>query len=153
MHWRPLMHWYMIRGKHRNEDFFLRQLQGRGMEAYFPCIRQHSSSPSARKVKPYFPGYLFMRTELDKVGISSAQWIRERVDQVNISGLESWQNLKPGDDNAIRTGPFAGYRGIFSYYLSDRRLILFLKFVRAQQVRVELPAGQINAIKHFQAWQ
>jgi transcription antitermination factor NusG len=171
-----MMRWYVIRSKHRNEDFLLRQLQGREMEAYFPCIRQHSSSPSTRKVKPYFPGYLFVHTDLDKVGISSVQWIpgaiglvsfggepawvsdgilqgiRERVDQVNISGLEAWQNLKSGDDIVIHTGPFAGYRGIFSSYLSDReRVIVFLKFVRDQQVRVELPVGQIKSIKHLQA--
>jgi transcription antitermination factor NusG len=79
--------------------------------------------------------------------------IRERVDQENISGVEAWQNMKPGDGIALHSGHFTGYRGIFSAYLSDReRVIVFLKFVRNQQVRVELPVGQIKSIKHFQAW-
>jgi transcription antitermination factor NusG len=118
---------------------------------------------------------LFLHADLDAVGMSTVQWIpgamglvcfggeaawvsdgilqaiRERVDQINISGKEAWQNLKPGDDISIHSGPFAGYRGIFSSYLSDRdRVIVFLKFVRDQQVRVELPVGQITSIKRLQ---
>ena len=170
-----MLRWYVIRSKHRNEDFLLRQLQGRELEAYFPCIRVNSAGPHARKVKPYFPGYLFVHTDLDLVGISSVQWIpgaiglvsfggepswvsdvvlqviRERVDEIDLFGWESWQNLKSGDDIAIHSGPFAGYRGIFSSYLSDReRVLVFLKFVRDQQVRVELPLGQIKSIEHIQ---
>jgi len=146
------------------------------MEAYFPCLRVNSVSPHARKVKPYFPGYLFVHTDLDMVGISGVQWvpgaiglvsfggepawvsdgilqsIRERVEQINLAGWESWQKLKSGDEIAIHSGPFTGYRGIFSSYLSDReRVVVFLKFVRDQQARVELPVGQVTSIKHLQA--
>jgi transcription antitermination factor NusG len=117
-----------------------------------------------------------VHTDLDVVGISGVQWtpgaiglvcfggepawvsdgilqgIRERVDQLNLAGWEAWQKLKLGDEVAIHSGPFAGYRGIFSSYLSDRdRVIVFLKFVRDQQVRIELPVGQVTSIKHFQA--
>jgi transcription antitermination factor NusG len=168
-----MMRWYVIRSKHRNEDFLLRQLQGREMEVYYPCICANSPNLHARKSKPYFPGYLFVHTDLDAVGISSVQWtpgsiglvsfggepawisdgilqgLRERVDQINLSGWESWKNLKSGDEIAIHSGPFAGYHGIFSSYLSDHeRVIVFLKFIRNQQVRVELQAGQIASIKH-----
>ena len=170
-----MFRWYVLRSKNRNEDFLCRQLKGRELEAYFPCIRVNTKNPNTRKVKPYFPGYLFVHADLELVGISSVQWIpgaiglvcfggepawvtdgvlqgiRDKVDQTNISGLEAWQNMNPGDDITIHSGPFAGYRGIFSSYLSDReRVIVFLKFIRNQQVRVELPVGQITSIKHFQ---
>ncbi len=168
--------WHVVRSKHRNEDLLCQQLQSRDIEVYYPCIRVHSPNPHTRKIRPYFPGYLFVHADLDAVGVSTVQWvpgaaglvcfggeaawvsdgilqaIRERVDQVNISGVEAWQNLKPGEDVAIHSGPFAGYRGIFSSYLSDReRVIVFLKFVRDQQVRIELPVGQIRSTKQLQA--
>jgi transcriptional antiterminator RfaH len=175
--WRPVLRWHVIRSKHRNEHLLCQQLLSREIEAYYPCIRLQSNNLHARKIKPYFPGYMFVHTDLDVVGKSSVQWIpgavglvcfggeaawvadgilqgiRERVDEINLSGWECWQNLKPGDDISIHSGLFAGYRGIFSSYLSDReRVIVFLKFVRDQQVRVELPAGQVTSIKkHLQA--
>lgn len=171
-----MIRWYVIRSKHRNEDFLRRQLNGREMEAYYPCICVKTKSLRTRKVKPYFPGYLFVQTDLERVGISGVQWIpgaiglvsfggepawisdgilqgiRERVDQINISGVEAWRNLKPGDEVAIQSGPFSGYHGIFSSYLSDQeRVIVFLKLLRDQQVRVELREGQVASMKHLQA--
>jgi transcriptional antiterminator RfaH len=119
--------------------------------------------------KPYFPGYLFVHVDLNVVSESSLRWIpgeiglvcfggepayvsdailhaiRTHVDEINAEGGERLQNLKNGDPIAIHSGPFAGYQGIFDTYLSDyKRATILLKFIRDQQIRVDLPVGQIT---------
>jgi transcriptional antiterminator RfaH len=167
-----MMRWYVIRSKHQNEDLLWQQLRSRGVEVYYPCIHTQFVKSRARKIKPYFPSYLFVHVDMDAVGTSTLQWIpgatglvcfggepawvsdgilqaiRGRVDQINMAGKETSQNLKSGDDIVIHSGPFAGYKGIFDSYLSDHeRVMVFLKFIQNQQVRVKLPVDQIASKK------
>ncbi len=167
-----MMRWYVIQAKPKKEELVYEQLGIHKIEASYPCVRARPVNPHTHKNKPYFPGYLFVHVDLDRVGQSILQWIpgaiglvsfggepawisdgilqtiRERVDQINAAGGEALRTLKMGDDVAIHSGPFAGYRGIFASYLSDReRATIFLKFIRDQQVRVDLPVSQISVIK------
>ena len=165
--------WYVLRSKHRNEDLLYQQLHHCDIEAYYPCVHLQPIKSPTRKIKPYFPSYLFVRVELDAVGISFFQWIpgaiglicfggepawvpdgmlqaiRRRVNQMRAGGGQRAQDLKTGDCVAIDSGALAGYRGIFASYLSDReRAIVFLNFIRGQQTRVDLPVTQIKSINH-----
>jgi transcriptional antiterminator RfaH len=127
-------------------------------------------------MKPYFPGYLFVHVDLNFTNMSDLQWIpgagglvcfgnepawvsdgvlqviRIRVDQLNSMNIDERKALKAGDGVTIHAGPLAGYRGIFASYLSDReRVLVFLDFVRDQQLRVELPVEQISSEKLIRA--
>jgi transcriptional antiterminator RfaH len=165
--------WYVIRSKHRNEDFLCQQLHHWDIEAYYPCIHSQPIKSPTRKIKPYFPSYLFVHVQLDAVGVSFFQWIpgaiglvcfggepawvsdgmlqaiRRRVARIDALGGEPAQDLKTGDDIIVHSGPLAGYHGIFAAYLTDReRAIVFLNFIRGQQARVDLPVTQIKSINH-----
>jgi transcriptional antiterminator RfaH len=165
------MRWYVVHSKSRNEDLLCKQLCLRNIEVYYPRIRLQPVNSRARKVKPYFPGYLFVHVDLSTVGTSTLQWmpgaiglvcfggepayvaeeflyaIRERIDQINRAGGEGLQHLKPAQEIKIHSGPFAGYRGMFAAYLSDReRAVVLLSYIRDQQIRVQLPVEQFGGV-------
>ncbi len=106
-------YWYAVQSKPNKEDALFEQLQSQGFEVFFPRIRVKPVNPRAKKIKAYFPGYMFVLTDLEKVGFSVFQWmpfargmvsfdnepatvpdpliqaIRRRVEEVNQSGGRS----------------------------------------------------------------
>jgi len=57
--------WYVIRSKPRKEEFLAEQMQMRKLEIFEPLIRVQTVNPRARKIKPYFPGYVFVHLDLE----------------------------------------------------------------------------------------
>jgi transcriptional antiterminator RfaH len=135
----------------------------------FPQLRVRPVNPRSRTIRPYFPGYLFLQTDVEQVGTSTFQWmpfscgfvsfdgtpatvpdhlvdaICRHVDQINAAGGEHLAGLKPGDAVVIQGGPFDGYEAILDARLSGtERVRVLLSLLRARQVRVELPAAQIG---------
>jgi transcriptional antiterminator RfaH len=153
------------------EGFLAEQLRLKGIESYFPYLRVQPVNPRARKIKPYFPGYVFGRIDLaeqrqDRLwlpglagmvcfdGIPSyipdnlIDAIRRRVDQVNATGGELLETLKPGDPIKIQEGPFKGYEAILDVRLpGEARVRVLLTFLNRSQIPVELPERQIQRIK------
>jgi transcription antitermination factor NusG len=166
------LRWFVIRSKPHKEDLLTEQMQLRQLEIFHPCIRVQTVNPRARKVKPYFPGYVFAHFDLEKTGRSSMQFIpgaaslvtfggepadvpdgliqaiRRRVDEINAAGGELFETLKRGEPIRIHSGPFEGYEGIFDVRLpgTDRARVL-LRLLKDRQMRVELPAGSIRVKK------
>jgi transcription antitermination factor NusG len=165
--------WYVIHSHPNKEDLLWQQLLAREIEVFYPRIQANPVNPRARKIKPYFPGYLFVRTDLEQLGLSTLQWmpyatglvmfggepsalpenvvqiIRQRVDEINAAGGEVLDALKPGDRVIIQDGPFEGYEGIFDVRLSGKeRVRVLLEMLGARKVPVELKAGQIQKKDH-----
>jgi transcriptional antiterminator RfaH len=69
------MAWYALRSKPNKEEAVWRELHARGFEAFYPRIRVKPVNPRARKVKPYFPGYLFVQANLHSVGQAVFSWL------------------------------------------------------------------------------
>lgn len=163
------MQWYVLRSKPNKEIALWRELGSRGYESYYPHLRVQPVNPRSRKVRPYFPGYLFLQVDLEQVGLSAFQWmpfsagfvsfestpatvpdslvnaIRRHVDQINAAGGEQLAGLQPGDVVLIDGGPFDGYEAIFDTRLAGtERVRVFLKLLRNRQMNVELPAAQIQ---------
>ncbi len=161
--------WYAIQSKPNKEDALFGQLENQGYEVFFPRIRVTPVNPRAKKIKAYFPGYMFVHVDIAKVGISAFQWmpfargmvafdqelatvpealinqIRRRVDQVNAAGGEIFDGLQKGDDVFIHDGPFAGYEAIFDVRLpGSERVRVLIKLLSQRQVPVELSASQIK---------
>lgn len=162
--------WYVVRCKPRKEDVVWRQLRTHGYENFYPRIRVNPVNPRSRKIRPYFPGYLFVRVDLDESGMSAFNWmphtvglvsfggepaivpdnlvveIEKRVQQINEAGGEVLDGLKPGDVVVIQDGPFKGYEAIFDTRItgSERVRVLLELLSNQRQVPVELDAGQIS---------
>ena len=165
--------WYALRSKSRKEDIVWRQVVTEGFEAYYPRLRVQPVNPRARKLHPYFPGYLFVRADLEAIGLSVFQWmphtlglvnfggepavvpenlihsIRKRLDEINAMGGEVLESIRPGDVIWIREGPFKGYEAIFDARISGSlRVQVLLELLGNQrQVRVEMDASHIQPIK------
>jgi transcriptional antiterminator RfaH len=153
------------------EAFLSTQLALRHLECYFPAIRVKPVNPRARKIRAYFPGYIFARMDLEHDqrerlwlpglagvvsfdGMPSAvpdnllDAIRRKVDQINASGAEQLSELKPGDAVLIQSGPFSGYEAILDARLpGEARVRLLLMFLNRPHMPLELPLEQIQLTK------
>lgn len=161
--------WYALQSKPNKEDALYEQLQNQGIEVFFPRIRVNPVNPRAKKIKAYFPGYMFVHADLKEVGISTFQWmpfargmvsfdqepatvpdtliraIQRRVEEVNAAGGEVFDGLQKGDTVMIQDGPFAGYEAIFDLRLpGNERVRVLIKLLSERQVPVELSAGLIK---------
>lgn len=164
--------WYVIRSKPNKEDFLAKQLASYGIKVYYPSIRVKTVNPRARKVKAFFPSYLFVNVDLEVTNASTLQWmpgainlvsfdgrpasvpdtlisaIEHQVDQINSSQENRIHGLKPGDAITIQEGPFAGYEAIFDGQISGReRVRVLLTYLQKRQIPLELGENQISRAK------
>jgi len=163
-------YWYTLRSKPRKEDIVWRQTLSYGYEAFYPRIRVHPVNPRSRRIKPYFPGYLFIHVDLEHVGTSVFNWmphtlglvsfggepaivpehlisaIDQRVKEINATGGEVLASLHSGDSIWITSGPFQGYEAIFDAQVSgSERVRVLLEFLgNHRKVTVTLDASNIT---------
>jgi transcriptional antiterminator RfaH len=163
------LQWYVLRSKPNKEMTLAQQLNVYGFESFSPQLRVRPVNPRSRRVRPYFPGYLFVHTNVDQVGASIFRWmpfsngfvsfgdvlatvpnsliqaIRRHVEEINAAGVEQLAGLKHGDEVLIQGGPLDGYRAIFDTRLPGReRVRVLLKLLQTRQMSVELPAARIE---------
>jgi transcriptional antiterminator RfaH len=161
--------WYVLRSKPNQEEAVWRQARAGGFEVFYPRLHVQPTNPRSRKIKPYFPGYLFVRFELNETGVSTFRWmpyavglvcfdgvpadvpdnviaaIRQHIDEVVAAGGELFHQLKSGDPIRIQHGPFAGYEGIFDTRLGGGdRVQVLLKMLNDRYVPMQLCVGQIQ---------
>jgi transcription antitermination factor NusG len=161
--------WYVIHSHPNKEDLLWEQILARGFECFYPRVRVHPTNPRARKIKAYFPGYLFVRTDLLASGISVFQWmpfatglvsfggepstvpdsmvhsIRQRIGEIADAGGVLFEGLNRGDTVVIHSGPFAGYEAIFDLRLpGTERVRVLLKMLSERRIPMEMDAGQIE---------
>jgi transcription antitermination factor NusG len=166
-------HWYALRSKPQKEEVVSKQVYERGFEVFYPRLRVNPVNPRSRKVKPYFPGYLFVRVDIEAVGLSSFQWlphsnglvsfggepslvpdnlihaIMRRVKEISDAGGEVFDDLHKGDVVRIGYGPFEGYEAIFDARLpGTERVRVLLQFLSDRYVPIELDASHLEAKKH-----
>lgn len=164
--------WYAMRSKPNKEDFLAKQLEANNVEVFFPCIRVAPVNPRSRKLRPYFPNYLFVHVDLDEVNVSTLQWmpgasglvsfggepasvpeflvvaIQKQLDLLNASSRDLLSGLQSGDPVVIQEGPFAGYEAIFDMQLSGQaRVRVLLNLLQRRQVPLELEGRQIRPAK------
>ncbi|MBV6396416.1 MAG: Transcription antitermination protein RfaH [Anaerolineales bacterium] len=161
--------WYVLHSKPRKEEFLLDQLRLNKFTAYCPLLRVTPINPRARKVRPYFPGYVFVQADLTREKASSLQWmpgatgfvafdgaparvpdgfmplLRQRVDEINASGGETLHEIRPGDTVRLVGGMFAGYEAVFDARLpGSERVRVLVHMLQRRALPVELPAGQVK---------
>jgi transcription antitermination factor NusG len=166
-------YWYALRSKPRKEDVVWRQVRMHDIEVFYPRLKVQPVNPRSRKVRPYFPGYMFVKVEIEEVGLSTFQWmphalglvcfgdepaivpdnliyeISKRVDEIAAAGGELFDGLSQGDQVMISDGPFSGYEAIFDVRIpGSERVRVLLQLLNSQrQVPVELDSGQIERIR------
>jgi transcription antitermination factor NusG len=161
--------WYALHSHPNKEELLYELVLTRGYEAFFPKIRVRPVNPRARKIKAYFPGYMFVHVDLSASGLSVFQWmpfasglvrfggepsvvpehlinaIRQRIGEIAEAGGELFDGLEQGDPVVIHSGPFAGYEAIFDLRLSgSERVRVLLKMLNNRNLPIELSSDQIE---------
>lgn len=164
--------WYAMRSKPNKEALLSTQLELHGIEAFFPVLRIKPVNPRARKFRPFFPGYLFVHVDLEKISTSTLHWmpgaenlvsfdgrpasvpdnlisaIEHQLEQINTSQQTMLLGLQPGDAVVIHDGPFAGYEAIFDGQIPGReRVRVLLTYLQKRQFPLELTGDQITPVK------
>ena len=163
--------WYVMRSKPHKEKSLYGELRARGIETYFPQLRVNPVNPRARKLVPYFPGYLFVHIDLEETGLrpmnripysiglvmfneeppTVPEALLHKIDQklatIAEAGGETFFEIQSGDTVTLISGGFAGYEAIFEERLngSDRVRIL-IKMLSDRYVSAEVDGGAIKKI-------
>jgi transcriptional antiterminator RfaH len=164
--------WYALRSKPNQEEAAWQQARARGFETFYPRLRRRTVNPRARQIKPYFPGYLFVKADLEAVGAAVFQYLPHasglvcfggepasvpepliqaldgRIREIAAAGGEVFDGLKSGDRVSIQAGPFGGYEAIFDARLAGgERVRVLLEWLGGRRIPVELNAAQIERAK------
>lgn len=167
------LQWYVLRSKPWKETALTTHARSAGHVIYYPNIPVNPVNPRARKIIPYFPGYVFVKTQLGIAGRSVFHWMPFSQGLVCVGGepapvselivrsimtrvAEIWRfkGLKvkefgPGDRIIIREGMFEGYRGIFDEYLTgSERVRVLLEMLNARFVPLEIDAKLVEKLSH-----
>ena len=67
--------WYVLSCAPRKERVIYHQLHDRGFDVYYPYIIVKTQNPNMLKIEPYFPGYVFIKVDLEQVASSTFQWM------------------------------------------------------------------------------
>jgi transcriptional antiterminator RfaH len=165
--------WYVVRSKPQKEEFLYGQLLARGVEAFFPFLLVKPVNPRSRTIRPYFPGYLFVKINLEAEGFSIFQWmpgslglvsfdsepasvpqelihaVQRHVERAN-TNFGKQPAFTSGDLVVVREGAFDGYQAIFENHLpGNDRVRVLLQYLKKQQVRLVLPIQQVEPVGHL----
>jgi len=155
--------WYALRSKPRKEDSLWTVVRQKGLPVFYPRLRVRPVNPRARKVLPYFPGYMFVQADIAETGLGMFQWmphalglvcfgqeaavvpepliaeLRKRLDNAWQTEERFVLGLRPGDRVWIKGGPLAGYEAVFDGRIPGRdRVRVLLSLLQDRRVPVEL---------------
>lgn len=159
-------HWYVIRSKPNKEFFLSSQLEQRNCVVYFPVLNIKPTNPRCRTIVPYFPGYLFLKPDIDHENVGVYERVPGAIGLVYLGGeiatipestllaiqtkiedktrLESRTVFNKGEKIAISFGIFAGYEAMFDSQVSgSERAKILLTLIRGTQIKVELPVNSL----------
>ena len=67
--------WYALQTKPRKEMQVNSYLSSHRIEVFYPTAAVKPVNPRASKVRAYFPNYLFVKADLEAIGLSALQWV------------------------------------------------------------------------------
>ncbi len=162
------LRWYALHSHPHKEDMLWKQLEASGFEVFYPRLHVRPVNPRSRKIRPYFPGYLFVRVDLQEAGLSIFNWmpystglvsfggepsvvsdaliqaLQQRMQELQTIQRSATSGYQSGDAIQVETGPFAGFEGIFDVALSGNERVRVLLKLLSRDVPVELPTHQIR---------
>lgn len=161
--------WYVLRIKPHKESALYKYATSEKLEVFYPTIPVNPVNPRSRKIRPYFPGYLFSHTNLKETGYTTFHWmpfsqglvrvgsepapmpenviqaLQKKVEQIWGAGGIIFDELEKGDEVMISDGAFEGYRGIFDVRLpGSERVRVLLEMLNDRYVPLEINAAYIE---------
>src|SRR5687768_13898413 len=87
--WRLIMEeksWFAVHTKPRCESQADAYLRSQKLDTYYPTLTVKPVNPRASKIRPFFPGYLFIHVNLEAVGRSALEWAPGTTGLVSFGG-------------------------------------------------------------------
>jgi len=153
--------WYALFTKPHKEHQVGDELALKGLETYVPTIQVRHWRRGWVK-RAFFPRYIFVRVDLDVVGISLLRWTPGLTNIVSFDGRPAWvpdeivarlkehlgglegedfvSRFKSGDRVRILNGPFKDFEAVFDRRLSGAGRVQVLLRVLGQASRYEVEA-------------
>jgi transcription antitermination factor NusG len=163
--------WYALHVKAHKEQAVHDYLVAQGIADYYPYLRVKPVNPRSRKRRPFFPGYVFVRLNVDELGSNALRWtegtyglvtfgdepaavpdglieeVRRQVEVVNAAGVKIRPEMAPGDRVRIVDGAFEGYEAIFDANLAGKdRVQVLLSYLSDQPKRLIIKPEQVEKI-------
>ncbi len=163
--------WYTLWAKPHKERSVAHALALQEVQHFLPMVKVNPKNPRAAKFRPYFPGYLFIYTDLDEIGMNHFNWfpgtrglvcfadepavvptnlidqIQKHLVEIDKAGGLVFNDLVHGDKIRIKSGPFAGYEAMFDMQLTGKdRVQVFLAFLSRYPQKVVLDSADIEKI-------
>lgn len=161
-----MKNWYALHTKVNHERKVSRILSQRNIETYVPEIQL--STRDRVKIRPFFPGYLFMHLDLDKTNPAHWQWtpglrrivaygrkpipVPEEVislikyelnEMASKKGRRSF-DFEPGDIVRIKEGPFEDMLAIFDKETSPDGRVQVLLTALNRSVRLSIAGSDLE---------
>jgi transcription elongation factor/antiterminator RfaH len=165
-------HWYALRVKPHKEKPISQRLAEDDIENYLPLVQVEPVNRRNATQKPYFPGYLFIHTDLEETGINKFRWLpgaiglvefggipavvptnlinrlQQLMDEIKQSGGLTKYEFSQGDRVRIINGPLEGYEAIFDLHMEGKdRVQVLLAFLSQSPQPVQLNSADIKKIK------
>ncbi|MFZ0547593.1 MAG: transcription termination/antitermination NusG family protein [Candidatus Promineifilaceae bacterium] len=164
--------WYALHVKPHKERPVCELLETKEMEVFYPHLKVKPVNPRSKKERPFFPGYMFVRLDLNDEGVNVLRWtegtyglvsfgdepvvvpenmineLKRRMQAIEEVGGLVFEDLKQGDRVRITKGPFEGYDAIFDARLSGKdRVQVLLAYLNDHPIRVQIDAAEIEKVR------
>ena len=161
--------WYALHVKPHKEPMVHQFLVAQGFHVYYPVLKVNPVNPRSRKKRPFFPGYMFVRIDLDETGADTLRWtegtyglvqfgdepanvperlleeVKEQLRIYEASLAVEKPEFEKGDHVRIVDGLFEGYDAIFDTHLSGNdRVQVLLAYSHQQPKKIVLDSSEIK---------
>lgn len=160
--------WYALYTKPQQEALVARQLSERGLEAFLPCYTERRCGRAQQQV--LFPGYLFVRVDLGRVGRSVLQWMPGLRGLVCFGGVPAQvpegalalvrkqlarleamvgfprARFRPGERVRLKEGPLAGLEAVFEGPMGPAERVRILIRFLGQCNRAVVPLDLLEGV-------
>ncbi|MFC1816356.1 transcription termination/antitermination protein NusG [Thermodesulfobacteriota bacterium] len=161
--------WYVLHTKSRFENVVNEGLLKKSMEAFLPKIKVKSKRRDRKMMIriPLFPGYLFVKTDLNPhehieivktVGAVRLVGTKDGPIPVPAETIESLKIMVAGDHSVttgsrfqkgdrvmVVYGPFTGVNGIFIRYRGTNRVVVYIEAL-GQYAQVEVNEDDVEIL-------
>jgi transcription antitermination factor NusG len=162
-------HWYALRCKSNMEFVVNDQLRAKLIPNYLPVYAVKPVNPRSHPIKPYFPGYLFVNDEPEKlyaekvflmrgvlglVNFDGApasihpkliEAVRRQVQQLNLERKQARSGFVTGDAVLVEDDVIGQLEGIFEKCINGKdRVSVLLRMMQGGMMRMELPAEKVR---------
>lgn len=161
--------WYALRCKSNMEFIVNDQLKAKLIPNYLPVYAVRPVNPRSHTIKPYFPGYIFVNDEPEKLydekvflmrgviglvhfdGIPAAiqprliEAVRRQTHQLNLEHKQANSGFMPGDEVLVEDSLIGELDGIFEKCINGQeRVSVLLRMMQGGMMRMELPAEKVR---------